>query len=532
VAVDPRWLRTPDDRVAVAEGCTFDEAAGAFVAEFFETFLRHSKGNFADQPFTLLPWQRDFIDRLYGWKRPDGSRRFREGYLEVPKKNGKSSVTGGLELLHLVADGERGAEVYTGALDGKQAARTIFRTIEAMIDASPELKSRLEVIPTAKRVVYPATRSFLEVLTADAANKEGYDISFACIDELHVQPTPDLYHTLRYGGAARRQPLFFSITTAGEDRESICYQIRETARQINEGLVSDTTFLGVIYAAEDGDDYEDPAVWRKANPSMGHMFNEETFGRELKAASRNDSDWRSFLRYRLNVWIAAVARFLNRLLWDACAAVPVREEDLDGQPCYAGLDLASTTDLAAFAAIFDGGQVLMRHWTPEATVLERSRRDRVDYQGWIRAGLIAPSPGHTIDYDRIKAEVLAFHARHPIKKLLVDPWNATQISTQLANEGIEVATLPQVMSNLTRATKELERMVLEGRLLHGNNPVLNWQADNAAVITDTNENKRLSKKSSRQRIDGMAALVNAVEARMAGGDGGGAACNESPLVIL
>lgn len=517
MSVDPRWLRTPDDRVAVAEGCTFDEAAGAFVAEFFSSFLRHSKGRFAAQPFTLLPWQRDLVDRLYGWKRPDGLRRFRECYVEVPKKNGKSTLTAGLELYHLVADGEAGAEIYTGARDKNQAS-IIFREVESLVRSSPELEARIDVIPTARRAVFPRANAFLQALSADVTSKEGLNPSFTCLDELHVQPTPALYHTLRYGGAAREQPLLFSITTAGEDRESICYQIHETARQVAEGLISDTTFLGIVYAAEEGDDYESPAVWKKANPSLGHTIKEEDFARECKAARRSDSDWRTFLRYRLNLWIAAVARFLNRILWDACGQVPVSEEDLAGQPCHAGLDLASTTDLAAFAAIFGGGEVLMRHWTPEATAQERARRDRVDYPGWIRTGLILPSPGHTIDYDRVKAEVLAFHARHPIRKLLVDPWNATQISTQLINEGIEVAVLPQVMSNLTRATKELERMVLEGRLRHGNDPVLNWQCDNAAVITDTNENKRLSKKSSRQRIDGMAALVNAIEACMAGGE--------------
>jgi phage terminase large subunit-like protein len=530
VTVDPRWIRTPDDHAALAEGCSFDESAGSFVADFFQTFLRHSKGRFAAKPFDLLPWQRDLIDRLYGWKRPDGTRRFRECYVEVPKKNGKSTLTAGLELYHLVADGEPGAEVYTGARDKPQAG-VIFREVDSMVRSSPELLKRLDVIAGNKRVVYPAAGSFLQALSADVASQEGLNASFTAIDELHVQPGPSLYHTLRYAGAAREQPLLFEISTAGEDRESICYQVHETVRQVNDGTLSDTTLLGVIYAASPEDDLESPDVWRKANPSLGYTLKEDDFGRDLKAARRSEADWISFCRYRLNLWLAAASRFLPRDRWDQCGQ-PFDPSELIGQPCDAGLDLASTKDLAALASVFPGGEVLVKFWTPEATLLERSRRDRVDYQGWVRAGLMTATPGYTIDYDRIRADLVAFHEVHPIRRLLCDPWNATQLAGQLLEQdGLPLEFLRQGFASLSAPTKELERMVLDGRLRHGGNPVLNWQADNACVDTDPAGNVKLSKKTSRQRIDGMAALVNAIAARMAGGGSGGV-CDESPLVIL
>jgi phage terminase large subunit-like protein len=517
------WVRTPDDAVAVAEGCTFDPDAGAFVAEFLARFCRHSIGRWAGEPLTLQPWQRDIVDQVYGWKRPDGTRRFREVYVEVPKKNGKSTLWSGLELYHLVADGENAPEVYTGARDKKQASDTIFKELKNMISSSPDLKARLEVLDGERRVIYPKMRGFLQVLSADSANKEGFNASFTNIDELHAQATPDLYYTLRYAGAAREQPLFAAITTAGVDRESICYQVHETARQVLDGTISDTTFFGRIYAAEDGDDFEDPAVWRKANPSLGITIREDDFARDLKAAKRSPSDWATFLRYRLNVWVGAVSRFLPRPAWDACAGDgPILECDLIGASCFGGLDLASTTDLAAFAALFADGRVRVHCWAPEEGLLDRARRDRVDYAGWARQGFLTLTPGNVIDYDRIRADLLLFHAIHPITLLGVDPWNATQLVTQLTDQdGLKVEMVRQGYATLSPATKELERQVLAGVTRHGNNPLLNWAADNACVTRDANDNVRLSKRSSRGRIDPLSALVNAYASRLSGNPGTG-----------
>jgi phage terminase large subunit-like protein len=514
-SVPKTWMRTPDDEAAVAEGCWFDPAAGELVCGFFRDLLTHAVGAHAGHPFALLPWQRDLVMRLYGWRRPDGRRRFREAYVEIPKKQGKSTLVAGLELYHLVADGEFGAEVYTGARD-RQQAQAVFKVAMALAQASPYLAPpELEIIPSAKRLVHPATNSLLMALSADVGSKEGLDASFACIDELHVQATPALYHTLRYAGAARRNPLFLAITTAGEDRESICYAVHETARQIADGTLSDTPFLGIIYAADPADDFEDPTVWRKANPSMGHTIDEGDFARELKAAQRSPGDWAQFLRYRLNLWIAVGTRFLNRIAWDACTKGRIDPETLRGQPCDAGLDLSSTTDLSALSALFDDDRVLCRAWTPEATILERSRRDRVDYRGWIDREWLIGTPGPAIDYDRIRDDVVAFHRAHPIRTLYADPWNATQLLQQLRNEGIKVVEIRQGFREQNAPTKELERLVLTGALDHGGNPVLTWNADNAIAITDAAGNLKLDKKTSRQRIDLLAALVNATAGRIA-----------------
>jgi phage terminase large subunit-like protein len=507
-------IHGPDDHIAIAEGCYFDPAAGAYVAQFFSRFLAHSKGRFAGQRFDLIPWQRDLVDRLYGWKRPNGTRRYREGAVFVPKKQGKSTLCSGLELYHLLADGEAGAEIYTGARDRQQAS-IVFNEARAMLESSPELLRFCEVIPSAKRIAVPDTRSVLQALSADVGSKEGLNASFALIDELHVQADARLYHTLRYAGAARLDPLFLSISTAGEDRETIGFTLFETAEQIAEGTLSDTSFLGVVYAAKPGDDFEDPALWRKVNPSLGYTIHEDDFARELKAAQRNAQDWAAFLRYRLNLWLASGTRFLNAVDWQACAALAVDREALRGRPCHAGLDLASTTDLASFAALFPGNEVLARHWTAAATLDDRARRDKVPYRQWVRDGFLTATDGPVIDYDRIREDILAFHATHPIAELWADPWNASQLLGQLAAAGIPVKTVRQNFAELSQPTKEVQRLVLTRTLRPGPDPVAAWCASNAVALTDGTGNVRLTKKSSRGRIDATAALVNAAAARLA-----------------
>ena len=509
-------LRLPgDDPEAIERGFWFDPDAGERVATFFRRFLRHSKGRFAGQPFELLPWQRDLVDRLYGWKRPDGTRRYRESSVWVPKKNGKSTLIAGLELYHLVADGEPGAEVYTGARDRKQSS-IIYRECESMVRASPELATRLKLVPSTKRIVFTDANAFLEALSADVGSKEGLNPSYSCIDELHVQHDRRLYDTLRYGGTARTQPLLQTISTAGDEVESIGREIWDHSHAVIDGTISDPAFLPIVYAASPDDDFEDPSVWRKANPSMGFTMDETRFGEELTAAKRSPSDWSSFLRYRLNLWLGSTDRYLDLAAWNACGA-PFDPAELDGLPCWCGLDLATTTDLAAFAALYPGGRATWHFWLPKDGIEEASRRDRVDYREWARQGFVTPTPGRVIDYSFIRAAILTHNDRCPITQLGTDPYNARQLCTQLREQdGLNVVEVRQGYLSLSGPTKELGRMTMANEIRHGSNPVANWQADNACVESDPAGNIKLSKRASRRRIDGLAALVNAIACRIAG----------------
>jgi phage terminase large subunit-like protein len=522
--VDPHWIRGPADELAVAQGCTFDRAAGGYVIEFIEGFCRQSKGEWAGRPLKLLDWQTDFILRLYGWRRPDGTRRYRTFYVEVAKKNGKSTLVSGLVLYHLIADGEPGAEVYVGAYDRSQAS-IIFDEAARMIGASPALSKILDVVASAKRIVHPASHSKALALSADVPSKDGVSASFTVFDELHRQRTSALWDIFRYAGAARRQPLMGAITTAGVDRQSICYRQRDYSQKVNAGLIEDISHLGVIYAADPADPIDSPETWAKANPSLGVTIKPDDFAREVQEALESPTQLNNFLRLRLDIWTNAVERFLPADRWDACGLGPVDPEELKGRECYAGLDLASTIDIAALALVFrmDDGtlKVLMFFWVPGDNAERREEKDRVPYVTWARQGLVKMTEGAAIDYDAIRSDITALDAIYPIRKLLADPWNATQLLTQLGEQdGIEVETIRQGFASLSAPTKELERLVISGEIHHGDNPVLNWMCSNAMAARDASGNVKLDKGKSTEKIDGLAALINGIAARLSDPDAG------------
>jgi phage terminase large subunit-like protein len=510
-----KWIRGPVDELAIEEGCHFDPASGERVTKFLEIGCRQSKGEWAGKPLELIPWQRDFIMRLYGWRRADGTRRYRTFYLEIPKKNGKSTLLSGLALYHLIADDEPGAEVYTNAYDLSQA-RIIFDESANMVRSSPQLTKRLEVIPSAKRIIYPEKASKFQALSADVPSKDGVSASFTIFDELHRQRTPAMWDIFEFAGAARRQPLLGAITTAGYDRNSICYRQHEYTKKVNAGLVPDTAHLGVIYGADQAEDWSDPEVWKRVNPSMGYTLKLEDFEREVAKAKESPEKLNNFLRLRLNIWTNAAERFLSREKWDACGVAIVDHESFEGAICYGGLDLASTTDIAALVLVFpdiDGNyEVLCRFWAPEEGAAKREEKDKVPYLTWARQGFLTLTPGDVIDYDYIRSEINDLAGKYDLRKLFADPYNATQLGVQLQGDGIPIEMIRQGFLSLSPPTKELERLVIGKRLKHGNNPVLNTHADNAVAVKDQAGNIKLSREKSTEKIDGMAALVNAIAA--------------------
>jgi len=485
------------------------------VVHFFEKVLRHSKGQNAGKPFTLLPWQHHVLRELFGRLNPDGTRQHRVGYIELPKKQGKSTTLAGIALYMTAFDSEPGAEVYGAACDREQAG-IIYREAASMVRASPALSRHLEVIDSRKTIVHKASNSFYRVLSADAFRAEGLNIHALLFDELHAQRDRRLWDALRYGGAARRSPLILSITTAGFDRKSICWEQHQYAERCTADPTTDPAFFGCIYAAppECGADgtWKEESVWHQANPSLGETITLESFKADAREAEQSPSKLNAFLRYRLNVWTTQDTRWLSPDAWAKCGK-PL-DSDLEKREWFAGLDLASTTDLSAFVMVSQASDgtfdVLPFFWVPEANAAERTLRDKVDYVGWIRDGHIRATDGNVTDYDVIRRDINELAKKYNIRQVGIDRWNATQLSLQLQGDGIDVEGYGQGYASMTSPCRQLEALVLSERMRHGSHPVLSWMAANCALQTDHQDNCKLSKAKSTERIDGMVAMVMAL----------------------
>ncbi|QDU62159.1 Phage Terminase [Planctomycetes bacterium Pan216] len=530
-----RWIRTPADEAALLDGCYVDEGAGRHVCEFLSQFLRHTKGSFAGEPFEPLDWQRDdLLIPVFGWKRPNGYRRFRQVYLEVPKKNGKSTLAAGIALYLLLADGEPGAEVYSCAND-KNQAMIVFREAMNMAKKSPLIAKRLEFIQSKARMIHHATDSFYAALSADVPTKEGINAHAIIFDELHAQQTRDLWDTLRYAGAARKQPLLVSITTAGVDRHSICYDRHEYARKVIDGAVLDTTFFGQVYSADRKDDWTRRQTWFKANPSLGLTIDVDAFAAECQEAQDSPTQENAFRRYRLNQWVEQVTRFLQMIKWDACGD-SVERRFLRGERCHGGLDLASTIDVAAFVLVFGdmehGYDILPHFWIPAENMRERVRRDKVPYDVWARQGLLTLTEGESIDYRALRRDINALADEFVIEKIAYDRHNATHLATQLVEEdGLELKEFRQGTISFNEPTKLLDTLVRRQKLRHGNNAILRWMASNVAVKTDPAGNLMPDKAKSTEKIDGIVALIMALAMAMLDVDKKSIYDKRGPLVL-
>jgi phage terminase large subunit-like protein len=492
----------------------FDERAATVAVNFFERLLVHSKGEWAGLPFKLQDWQRDFIIRpLFGWKRADGTRRYRTAYIEIPRKNGKSTLCAGIALYLLFADGEPGAEVYSAAADREQAA-IVFDEAKSMVTASRELSKRSAVYK--RSIVSNGERSVYRVLSADAFTKHGLNAHGIIFDELHAQQNRELWDVLKTSTGARRQPLTVAITTAGYDRNSVCWEQHEYARQVMDGTIEDDTFFAYIAAADQEDDWQDPAVWAKANPGLGATVKEEYLQNEAKVAANTPAYQNTFRRLHLNQWTQQETRWLSIDAWDKCAQ-DVNVEALGGRTCYAALDLASTTDIAALALVFPDGEtpecydVLPFFWIPGDNILDRVRRDKVPYDAWVRQGLVIATEGNVIDYLAIMVKLDELARRFDIKEVAYDRWGATKLVQELQDGGLEVIPFGQGFASMSPPTKELLNLVLSGRLRHGGNPVLRWMANNMVVRQDPAGNVKPDKSKSTEKIDGLVALIMAVD---------------------
>ena len=499
----------------MAKGSYYDKAAADYAVNFIEC-LCHTKGTWARKRFELIDWQEQIIRDLFGIKKANGYRQFNTAYIEIPKKQGKSELAAAVALLLTCGDGEERAEVY-GCASDRQQASIVFNVAADMVRMCPALAKRVKILDSQKRLIYLPTNSIYQVLSADVSNKHGFNTHGVVFDELHTQPNRKLHDVMTKGsGDARMQPCFFNITTAGTDTKSICYELHQKAKDIIEGRKIDPTFYPVIYGANEEDDWTDPKVWAKANPSLGITVAIDKVHAACESAKQNPGEENSFRQLRLNQWVKQAVRWMPMDKWDKCAFA-VNEDDLEGRVCYGGLDLSSTTDITALVLVFppidedDKYVVLPYFWIPEDNMELRVRRDHVPYDVWERQNHLNTTEGNVVHYGYIEKFIQRLGERFNIREIAFDRWGAVQMVQNLEGMGFTVVPFGQGFKDMSPPTKELMKLVLEEKIAHGGHPVLRWMMDNIFIRTDPAGNIKPDKEKSTEKIDGAVATIMALD---------------------
>ncbi|MBR3630418.1 MAG: terminase large subunit, partial [Oscillospiraceae bacterium] len=452
----------------------YDAAKADRAVRFIEN-LCHTKGRWAGKPFWLLPWQEQIIRDIFGVVREDDTRQFRTAYVEIPKKNGKSELAAAIALYLLYADNEPSAEVYGAAADRQQAS-IVFDVAKRMVEMTPALLKRSKIMAATKRLVNYSNVGFYQVLSAEVGTKHGLNVSGLVLDELHAQPNRSLVDVLTKGsGDARTQPLYFLITTAGTDRNSICYEYHTKAKDILDGRRIDPSFYPVIYGLNDDDDWNAEESWYKANPSLGHTITIDRVRDAHREALTNPAEENVFRQLRLNQWVGSIVAWIPEHIYDR-GNLPIDLEKLRGRECYAGLDLSSTSDITAFVLVFppltegDKYIVVPHFWLPRETLDLRVRRNHVPYDVWERMGLFHITEGNVVDYNFVRKTINELHTMYNIKEIAADRWNATQLITDLEGDGFTVVPMGMGFKDMSPPMKELYKLILEGMFVHGGNP--------------------------------------------------------------
>jgi phage terminase large subunit-like protein len=539
-----RWVRLAVERHlhdlehGHERGLYFDPDAAQHVIDFFQ-FLRHSKGEWAGQVVHLEDWQQFIVWVVFGWMREDGTRRFRTAYEEVARKNGKSTTASGIGLYLAFGDGEDGAEVYTAATKRDQA-RITHSEATRMVKRSPSLRKRIQIYKDNLSV--ESTASKFEPLGRDSDTLDGLNVSGVVADEVHAWKTRDMWDLLETATSSRRQPLMHAITTAGFNRQSLCFQMHEYAIKLLEGFSNpngfhDDSFFGIIFTLDAGDDWEDEGVWIKANPNLGVSKKLDNMREKALKAKAMPSALNAFLRLELNIWTQSETKWIPREHWDACTGA-VDADALRGMRAYGGLDLSSTTDISAFVMVFppetqtDEFRVLCRFFIPDEAMHERTKRDRVPYEAWVRQGFITATPGNVIDYDFILSQIDQDAQAYDLDEIAFDRWGSTKIIQEIEEREMTCVQFGQGFASMSAPMKELEKLILSHRLAHGNNPVLNWMADNLVALEDPAGNIKPDKERSLERIDGMTALIMALARAIVHNDGGKSVYEERGIRTL
>jgi len=490
----------------------FDEEAADRAVNFIEKFCTHVKGELAGKAFILEKWQKnDIVRPLFGWKdKETGLRKYRTCYVEIPRKNGKSNLAAALALYLMFADGEPGAEIISAAGDRGQA-NIVYHIAQEMIKNNKHLRSKAKVL----RNTIEYKSSWYKSISAEAYTKHGLNCHGIIFDELHTQPNRELWDVLTTSVGARRQPLIISLTTAGHDRASICYEMHEYSEGVLNGSIEDDSFLPVLYKAEPDDDWTNPKTWKKANPGYGSICNEAYFMDAVKKAKSNPSMINSFLRLHLNIWTSAETAWIPDDIYMK-GDKPIPFDRLPSLPAYGGLDLASTQDLTAFALIFrddenDCFYLLCHQFVNSVKAHNKKLAAGVDYLNYEREGDITITPGNVTDYRIVKQYILDQCAKYDVQEIGYDPKFSTYIVAELTEEEITMQPMAQNITSMNGPTKEMEMEIMKGNVIHGGNKCLRWQFGCAIIYTDNNENKRVIKEQKEnKKVDGVIASIIAL----------------------
>lgn len=491
--------------------------------------LTFSKGVWAGKQFKLLDWQRDMVIKIFGTLKENGKRQYRTVFCEVAKKNGKTELMAAIDLSMLCADEENNPEVYLCACD-KNQANLIYEPASIMVGNNNVLSKKILIRKSLKRMIYPKNHGIFQVLSADIKSKHGFSPSCVTFDEFHAQPNDELWRVMTAGtDYARSQQLIIIITTAGIwDTKTVWWRMREKAKlidgQIKRGeKPNDDNFLPILYIADpEIDNPEDENVWRKTNPSLGNIFTIENIRDDFKKSKNDPIEYQDFLRYRLNIPVRQIYRWMPMEKWDKCRGV-IDLELLRDRECVGGLDLAKRIDLNAFTLIFppieenEPYKIITKFYCPEEGILYRSKTDKVRYDIWEQQKFIVATPGSGTDYSFIKKDILDFAKMFQMRNISYDSWNASQFKDEIMAElnpsadenGFQMIEFRQGGKSYNEPMRSFLSSIIDNKILHDGNPVLRWNWDNFVVRKDANENLAPDKEHSTERIDGAVSNIMA-----------------------
>lgn len=493
-----------------AGDCVFDYHAAIEAISFFGEILTHVKGKWSKYGFKLERWQLSILANLFGWKKPNGYRRYRETFIYVPRKNGKTTMAAGIPLFILFCDPEPGKEIYVAAGD-KLQAKICHEISKQMIRQEWQLNSRCKILTDA--VTREEEMSFYRPVSKVAKTKHGYNASVVVVDELHAVENPDLIEALETSMGSRDEPILVMITTADFEQESICNDKHRYAKDVRDGTIPDPGFLPVIYEADgELDDWQDEEVWKRVNPNIGISPTWDYMRAKAFKAKSDPTFENSFKRLHLNMKTQQDVRCWPLHRWDECHGADLVEADLIGCECFAGLDLASTEDIAAFVLYFpEESAVLAYFWSPEDVAEVRERKSRGKYLTWSRQGHMFLCAGEVIDHDSIFDFITGeVSEKFRIQEIAYDRWNAHAVVMKLQKEGVVVTPCGQGYASLSAPMKFAWDLIRSKRLRHGMNPVLRWMVGNLSAEQDAADNMKPSKKTSYEKIDGVVAMIMAI----------------------
>jgi len=502
-----------DLKQAKKKGWTFNREKAEAVIDYF-TMLRHWKGDFAGQNIELLPWQQFIIWNIYGWVKSDGNRRFRYSYTEVAKKNGKTTMMGGLALWSIDMDGENGPQTYIAATKSEQAM-LCFNDCKNFVKGSEEVNSVFELYQYS--VYNPENNGSIKPLSKDTKSQDGIDLSCGIIDEYHAHKNDEMFDNLKSASVRRKQPLIHIITTAGFNLDGPCYEFRQMCIDVLRGSKVDDSLFPMIFSLDDGDDWTDKSLWIKSNPSLGNGLDMEALEIEYNNVINQPSKQYNFRVKNLNQWVNKPENWIDDGDWMAIGK-EYKANDLAGMKCFGGLDLAAVRDLAALSLNFDmpDGSIntLQWYWLPEETAKKYYGEHGDNYRLWADTGFIKLTDGNAIDHRVIQKDIEQLSKIYDIQLLGYDPYSSIETIVYLQDTGVTCQGFGQNIASMSIPSKDFETKVIDKKLYHNFNPVTRWMMGNCTLYTDANENIKIKRVGEKSKIDGIVSIVIGLGVKM------------------